>query len=1475
MKKLFATILLLLFVVRLFAEMPVQRPARQVGFVENKGQFRDQHGNPNPDVLYMADFGGMKVQLRRDGFSYEVYQVKPRWVDPATIPYKIMTITDRGDTSISWPGKAEAEKELMYHYQRVDVRFDGSNPLAGITPELPEVSTDRWLIGKPDPKMVIPGRFGQVRYTDVYPGVDMICYAKAETGGFKYDFVLQPGVDPSLISLQYTGADQMALTGSGDLEIVTRFGNLTEIIPQCFQEDNGGRRVAVKGIHYQLTEDRVKFEGVVMGKEKMVIDPAVNLVWGTYYGDSGMETISASVVDQTGFVYCGGTTSSTMNIATLGTFLDSLIFPSDGFFVKITPQGQRSWGTYLSGMTARDIAIGSNSDILITGENGIIKFDTTGNLIWVLTENHFQTAVVVTRAGEIVAIGDSILKLSPAGIILWKSSFGGPETCLNDVTADTSGNIIITGLTKDTTGVSTQGSYQPVYGGGSDKWGGYHTGYFTDSYGDAFLAKLSPDGNVIWSTYYGGNDYDEGTSVSINDYGKIVMAGRTNSLSGLSDSGSFQPNLSPNGPIAFIFVAINFPWSCPDPDSMWMFLDTCLYGPYVPRPFDLRYQDHDCYISWFDKDGNRISSTYYGDLYRDFSPKVACNLDKVYFGSTGFRRYNTSIKLASDFPFLDHTGPGINNDYIFLACFDTICHRDWGTYYGDIQDISSLTPVHDGNLSLSEICKAPGNNIIITGGCQNFEGISTLGTYKPLKSIDPNHPYHPLLGWDAFISKFSSTDVFIQPQPNLTTCLDDSVTITCFDPMELDSTMNYQWFKDSIPIPGGTSAILLIDPVCNSDQGYYYCDIFAGDFYYSLPKFKITVADTIEFNIQQSGLNNEYPRFGDFNRDGYFDVMGTNIYLNQNGVYVAGEYTFSQSPDQLTDIDGNGYIDILSGNTIFLNLVDTLQPIEVPGTATSWVDIDYDGDLDGVFYGSDAYSGKVFALINEDLSFTPKTYNIINAPWGPFSCTSGSIPADFNHDSETDLLVYGSGNSGCSSSNYCFYLERQADQFIFHNIGTQDIIRHFTVDAGDWDSDGFTDLLFSGYDNSTPENFLLKILVYNSGEFLTVFTDTVPGSTFNYSGCPGKWIDMDNDGDLDIVYGKDYILNNNGTFQTFNSTGDPFINTGLTEAASDAGDVNNDGYPEIISNSAFFTEISCNLPNIPPSIPEGLATLISGDTAIFFWQPAVDPQPLTQMLTYNLRVGTSPLGNQKVASCSDSSGRRMLAEPGNVYQNTSWWLHSLPPGTYYWSVQAIDNSYAGGPFAPEQTFTIAPPVPVNNAVGGDTINDGEILCFDATNTITVGGDEGAFRVNPGANVTLVAGQKIRLLPETSVSENGYLHGYITGNNEYCFTINQPIVASKKANAAAESPGLQGKDVGKWSVAVYPNPVSEVLNVRIDSDLPDEPVKLVMYNLLGTSVQKKTTSFTSEIQLPVSSLPAGIYLLSVVQGNHREIVKVLK
>ena len=55
-----------------------------------------------------------------------------------------------------------------------------------------------------------------------------------------------------------------------------------------------------------------------------------------------------------------------------------------------------------------------------------------------------------------------------------------------------------------------------------------------------------------------------------------------------------------------------------------------------------------------------------------------------------------------------------------------------------------------------------------------------------------------------------------------------------------------------------------------------------------------------------------------------------------------------------------------------------------------------------------------------------------------------------------------------------------------------------------------------------------------------------------------------------------------------------------------------------------------------------------------------------------------------------ATGFRRLPEMGNVQHNLSWSL-TLAPGTYYYSVQAVDTGFMGGPWSPEGSFTIAVP----------------------------------------------------------------------------------------------------------------------------------------------------------------------------------------
>jgi hypothetical protein len=91
--------------------------------------------------------------------------------------------------------------------------------------------------------------------------------------------------------------------------------------------------------------------------------------------------------------------------------------------------------------------------------------------------------------------------------------------------------------------------------------------------------------------------------------------------------------------------------------------------------------------------------------------------------------------------------------------------------------------------------------------------------------------------------------------------------------------------------------------------------------------------------------------------------------------------------------------------------------------------------------------------------------------------------------------------------------------------------------------------------------------------------------------------------------------------------------------------------------------------------------------------PAADNQTPSAGLTYNVRIGSVSDSFDIVSPMADvSTGRRLLPKFGNAGLNTFYKI-TLPPGEYYWSVQAIDNCYSGGAFATEQEFCVLPDNP--------------------------------------------------------------------------------------------------------------------------------------------------------------------------------------
>src|SRR3990172_4450763 len=76
----------------------------------------------------------------------------------------------------------------------------------------------------------VPG-FGEVRYADAYPGIDLVFHGSS--AGLKYDVVARPGADLSGVSLRYEGVTGMRIEG-GDLVATTVLGELRDHAPLAY-----------------------------------------------------------------------------------------------------------------------------------------------------------------------------------------------------------------------------------------------------------------------------------------------------------------------------------------------------------------------------------------------------------------------------------------------------------------------------------------------------------------------------------------------------------------------------------------------------------------------------------------------------------------------------------------------------------------------------------------------------------------------------------------------------------------------------------------------------------------------------------------------------------------------------------------------------------------------------------------------------------------------------------------------------------------------------------------------------------------------------------------------------------------------------------------------------------------------------------------------------------------------------------------
>jgi Beta-propeller repeat len=344
---------------------------------------------------------------------------------------------------------------------------EGERPLTGRANYLRGRQAEKWITSVPT--------FGQLRYSNLYPGIDLLFHADDSGSKLEHDFVVAPGGDPKSIQFEMRGADAVSLRPDGQLAIEVQGKSLTFHQPLAYQETRTGR-IPVEA---EFRLDAHRFVGFKLGKydhgSALTIDPVLS--FATYFDGNSSDTLRAMTSDASGNIYVAGYTSST-DFPVGNAEQPTNLGLGDAFISKLDPTGHTLiYSTYLGGSNtdeAESVAVDAKGNVVISGTSQSHDFPQAGQLTSVLS------GYSETFAASLDATGSALRYSGFLGA-------NGPVqqddyTRLSRVALDGQGNAYVAGITDDTAFTVTPGAY-----------GGPVAPYPSDS--TLFIVKVQPDGS--------------------------------------------------------------------------------------------------------------------------------------------------------------------------------------------------------------------------------------------------------------------------------------------------------------------------------------------------------------------------------------------------------------------------------------------------------------------------------------------------------------------------------------------------------------------------------------------------------------------------------------------------------------------------------------------------------------------------------------------------------------------------------------------------------------------------------------------------------------------------------------------------------------------------------------------------------------------------------------------------------------------
>lgn len=447
-------------------------------FVENKGQWPS-------DVLFMANGKSTRTWITKTSMLVEQFASKEN-----------SNITNYNNAKIApEPIKAHATGFI----------YDNSsfNTYKGINET--SIKTNFQLGKNSQGKMTNAATYKEVIINNIYNGIDIRYYF--EDGELRYDYIVKPNADPKSISLSIKGAENINIENK-QLVVQTSINPIKQRGLLTYQINSYGEKEIIES-EFKLESNKLQFNiGNYDKNKELIIDPLVLIEQHILAENNGDDVIYDIALNQSNEVYfCGTSTSPTFPV-TYGGYSGN----RDLIIGKMDPALNIQWITFLGGSEWEDV------HAMEIDNNYIYFIGRSGSNDYPMVNPYFNS--IVGSWSNFFTVIDL------AGNFVHYSTFLGNEGDNNWVAGlkvAPNGNVYLAGAA-----TSYQTPNFNIYRGITNQnWAS------SPNINLGFIMGFEPTGglsyNLIFSTFFGGDEATEITDLDIDEYYNIYITGKTRS----------------------------------------------------------------------------------------------------------------------------------------------------------------------------------------------------------------------------------------------------------------------------------------------------------------------------------------------------------------------------------------------------------------------------------------------------------------------------------------------------------------------------------------------------------------------------------------------------------------------------------------------------------------------------------------------------------------------------------------------------------------------------------------------------------------------------------------------------------------------------------------------------------------------------------------------------------------------------------